>query len=485
MTGTPSESGPSVAQAYSLYLEHRDWPAALAAWQAIEEAAGASIESRLAIAHCRIELADDAALPDIVVGALPSAGGARRDDIAALVRRRAYECLLTERPRSAQLTRLLAAADSHLQHVYATAILPQSPPRPLPDPPASPPPLPFEEDAVPDDDVAALIERHRHRRVLLLMRFHPAPGHTAVVADSVHNMRACLDELGITHVSLDSHPAHHEHADFADRLRRTIADAAPDIILIDDPITTGVTVDPAHAETVLATLAAARAGGAKLVAQYPDGWHPAIPALINRLADQLDLIVMVHGAQFGRLSATAAGKLLYFPFPVVDPRPPGSMPTVLKPRACVLGRINWANEARLVWWNEIVRRGLPVDIHPTVFGEERSRVDYAHLCGSYAINIDLTMRTSGVRILTGRTIEVPLYGSVLLEEANEDAAYFFRPHDHYVPFSTLHELEARLETLLADAPRRQRIAQAGQDWARRQFTGRQFWAQALRRLYET
>ena len=73
---------------------------------------------------------------------------------------------------------------------------------------------------------------------------------------------------------------------------------------------------------------------------------------------------------------------------------------------------------------------------------------------------------------------------MLLEEANEDTAYFLRPHDHFVPFSTLRELEARLDELLGDAAHRQRIARAGQDWVRRHFTGRQFWAQLLRRLFE-
>jgi len=62
-----------------------------------------------------------------------------------------------------------------------------------------------------------------------------------------------------------------------------------------------------------------------------------------------------------------------------------------------------------------------------VFGQERSPEDYARLAGSYAININLTMRTSGVRIATGRSFETPLVGSLLLEEANEDTAYFRGP----------------------------------------------------------
>lgn len=486
MTTPPaSETLAAETQALALYLERRDWAAALAAWQQVESLVGVTIDSQLAIAHCRIELAAESALDGIVVQSPAAASRGQRDACADLIRARAFECLLGgQTARSAQLTRLLTAVDPHLRHVVSRSILPRAAPATgLPPLPAARPPLPFEEDLVPEAVATAALARHRHRRVLLVMRQFLTPGPQAVMADLVTYMEICLTRLGLPVARFESHPADAaDRAAFADRLRAAIADFRPDVILVDDLLASGASADPAVAPAALAVLQAAHDAGIRLIGSYPDAWHPGVPARINQVAGLCDLFHLPHVGLASRLTPAAGGKVLHYPYPYVDPRPAATAEPPL-PRACVVGRINWSNASRLVWWNEIAMAGLPVDFHPTIHGAERSAADYAALVARYAVTINFTTRTTGMRIMTGRSIESPLVGSVLLEEACDDTAWFLRPWEHYVPFSTLQELGDHLTALLADAPRRQAIAAAGQDWVRRHFTGAQFWAQALVRLY--
>ncbi|MEJ0071046.1 MAG: glycosyltransferase [Pseudomonadota bacterium] len=82
-------------------------------------------------------------------------------------------------------------------------------------------------------------------------------------------------------------------------------------------------------------------------------------------------------------------------------------------------------------------------------------MEYADLLSSYAITLNFTARANGVGILTARTLEALLYGSLLLEQQSGDATYFLRPFEHYVPFTTFAELAARLRRVIDDAPLRQ------------------------------
>src|SRR5260221_9290663 len=116
--------------------------------------------------------------------------------------------------------------------------------------------------------------------------------------------------------------------------------------------------------------------------------------------------------------------------------------------------------------------------------EPRSDQDYADLLHVYLASVNFTRRLSGIRIATGRSFEVPLCGGVLLEEDSIDTAYFMAPGEHYVPFDNLAELSAALIALLGDPDRRSQIAVSGHDWVHRYFTGDQFWAGLLKRLYD-
>jgi hypothetical protein len=229
---------------------------------------------------------------------------------------------------------------------------------------------------------------------------------------------------------------------------------------------------------------ARRARRLKVVGTYPDSWFGGLAPAIGAAARSADLIQFSHAGLGARLSPRFARKLWCYLPPFPDARGAVPAPAVPLPRAAIAGRINWTNEARLVWWSEIAAAGLPVDLHPTIYGHERSAAEYADLLGRYAVSINVTARTNDVGIVTGRTIEALLHDTLLLEQQSTDTAYFLRPFEHYVPFTTLAELTARLRRVLEDAPLRERITRAGAAWARHYFGGAQYWARLFAMLYD-
>jgi hypothetical protein len=96
--------------------------------------------------------------------------------------------------------------------------------------------------------------------------------------------------------------------------------------------------------------------------------------------------------------------------------------------------------------------------------------------------VNWTRRHTGVRIITGRSIETPLSGGLLLEEDSVDTRYFLTPGVHYEPFDTLADLRARVAALLADPVHCRHVAAAGEAWVKRYFSGDHFWAGLMDRL---
>lgn len=473
------------ALADRLYREGRDWAGALAAWERLGAAVPMTLERQLGTTHCRIELASSDALETIQAPGPAAPSDGRRDDYVALIRSRVYALIVAaDWPRAGQLTRLLATVDAHLQHVYATAIRPAAGTgAALPEPPGLGTPPPHQQDEpLAEVDVMRLLARHAGARVLFVAR-HAHGARPGILHDITFHLRASAAAQGLAVDGIESAPAADALADFPERLRDAIARFRPDVIVCDDLGASGASAAPAIAAAVGAALADARAGGAKLLAYYCDGWYPTVPPLMSALAERVDLFQVCHMSVLSRLSTAAAVKTQWYPFPCTDTRQPAVLDQARLARACIVGRINGLNESRLVWWTEIARSGLPVDLHPTLLGAERTAEDYAALLARYAVGLNFTTRTSGTRIMTGRSLEIPCSGTVLLEEACDDTASFLRPFEHYVPFRTLAELGGRLTALLADPARCGRIAAAGQAAIRQWYDGRHFWARSLRQLY--
>jgi hypothetical protein len=486
---TPAEGEPALpvpphlAAAHETYFVRRDWPTALALWLAAGPLP--SLDARLALAHCRIELADVATLGPITLDAGVPVRGDWLAPYAHLIRTRAFHWLDAGEPRrAAQLTRLLVHADAHIAALYrrmAASTADASIPRGLAH--ADTAPLPFQRELMLDDATArVVIERHRDQRILMVIRQH-WPGDGAPVQTELCRQLRGVERLGIASLIMDSHPrGHAEKLTFVDRLRGTVAAFRPTVILYDDLLLSGISADEGAQPAVLEILdSACRTFGGKVVLTYLDAWYDNFETLFETAADLAELIHIAHPGLLSRLSPAAAAKAFCYPYPMRDLRDPTAA-AAQNLRAAFVGSINWTSMSRLAWWSEIAAAGFPVDLHPTLTPLARTQEQYAALLGSYAVSLNLTARVNGRRILTNRTIEAPVYGSLLLEESTDDTAYFMRPFEHYVPFDNLAELATRLIQLLSDAPLRGAIQRAGSAWARQHFGDLHFWARLLWRL---
>lgn len=469
--------------AQQTYFDLQAWAAALQLWRTRAELGPPNIETQLALAHCRVEIASAAELADIAIPNPTTASNGNRDLHLHVMRCRAYELLQAgDAPRAAQIMRLVAAADPHLRRIYDEAILASgsTASADMPQPVDLEGKLPFQSAFDLDEPAAhAVIARHRHRRVLFAMRSGDAPSK----ADVPRNLTNSLSALGIKWTGLNGMPGTDARDRLVDDLRAGLAEARPDVVVYDDMFVSGPAGESGTWERILEVLdAARRAHGTKLVYTHPDAWYDGMDELYNAAFNLGDLFHMPHPALLRRLSPAAAERVFCHPYPVSDP--PGA-PTAPRRRlhGSFVGSLNWTTPSRLAWCAEIANADLPVDIHLST-AHARSAAEYVELIGDYAIGVNFTARSNDTRILTQRTTEIPCFGSLLLEEDSADTPYFMRPFDHYVPFTTLAELRARLRQLIEEPELRGRITRSGTSWARRYFTGLHFWAGALHRLYE-
>jgi hypothetical protein len=477
------------AAAHRLYFEQHRAIAALPRWRLCSALGPPKIETQLALAHCEIEAGADQDLPAVGIAGpvAPSAG--RALDYAELI----LSCAWThynngDALRASKLARLVAAVDPHFRSVYEQQILapPSGPAGVLPAPAGEP--LPFERQLQLTDDAAArdVIARHGRGVLLFMPWLRREPGRQ-IESSHCRQLRATLEELGIPVSIIESFQLdNEEHLQLHDRLRGAIAEFRPSVIMCADMMVAGATRYQPLQDGILSVLDEARRKfGCKLVYTYTDTWYDGMAELLEAMAELPDLFHIPAPGVLRRVAPEFAARVFCYTNPLENLRPAGMSAAGQHPRASFVGSIGWANLSRLVWCTEIARAQLPVDMHLTTAGSFRTPEGYAELLAEYAISVNLAARISGDRISTGRTAEVPFYGSLLLEEASEESAYFMRPYEHFVPFASLAELSDRLQLLLRDEPLRRRITMAGTAWTRRHFSALPFWARLFHRLFET
>ena len=471
--------------AHQVYFELPQWESALSVWRLRAAMAPPNIETQLALAHCQIELAAAADLSDIGLEQPSALSNGNRDLYLYFIQCRAYALLQQgDGARAAQLTRLMAAVDPHLKQVYDRQILPAAGGEAnFPEATDCDTPLPFQRAFELDDTTArAIVDRHRHRRVLLIQPGARSGGALACIG---RHFATSLAELEIASGGYDVNPGEGvSRALFIGGLRQAVSELRPHVVIYDDMFVAGPAAELETWNQVLEVLETARREyGTKLVFSYSDAWYDGVAEMMNAAYHVPDLFHVFHPALLARLAPAAAEKVFCYPSPVTDPRGRAARASAQRRGAAFVGGMGWAAPSRLAWWTEMAKAGLPVDLHSSL-ATQRSPEEYADLLAGYAIGVNFTTRSNGATIWTGRSGEIPLYGSLLLEEASTATSWFLRPFEHYVPFATLAELEARLARLLEDAALRERITRAGTAWTRRYFSGLHFWARLFRQLYE-
>ena len=482
----------TIAAADALYRAH-DWAAALAAYRTIsarapDDALGAALP--LAIGHCLIELADGD--PD---GLETCYGQAVGVDAQALrifqLRVRALQLVRAgDAARASRLLRFLCHYDGLLAQVYADGAMrgrtfccdmPDAP-APGSEPGATPPFLAGLRAT------EAAIARHKARaagmRLLVATRrdFAANPARRYEFHDNVG--RSARDfgfmvEVFNSHAMPDGQPAEL----FAAALQAAIIGFKPDLIYYDELFHSGLSAQAGLLEQVELVLGSVRELlGTRVIKCFPDAWKVPADQIYRGLGSAIDLVHHMHPAILGRGSAAERAATVCLPFPHCLPAP-GEAAGAL-PRAVFAGSVHYASIPRLFWWVELACTELPFDFRETDHSSpvQRSDRDYADLLRRHQISISLTRRSSGMGILCGRTIDVPLAGSCLLEEDCLDTRHFMTPGVHYQPFRTIADLTELIPRLLSDHAYRERLTDAGHAWVTKYFTGDWFWAEILERL---
>ena len=471
----------------------REWANALDGYRrarALDPAAPVSFP----MGHCAIELAAPDAL-EVPIETPTLTPDPRDLQRVTELRLRILElCFAKDFERAARLLRFLSDVDRSVQSAYQTMIQGPSACLDLLDRAPAPADPPFIEHLrVPEAALSALKARHAGKRVLVVFQRYsddPARQRHEVIDNISRTARA----FGLVPHEINSHvlPPGITVDAFPGYLMSEIIAFRPDLIVYDDLYHLGISAaSEATAEAVGAVLEQVRELlGVRVVRSLPDGWNTVLlgdPHLFRGLGRSVDLLHHSHAEIIGRGSPDEQAATLCYPYPTtVEPASvaPGGVP-----RACFVGTVHYASLARVVWWAEALRRGLPIDFVITLRfktahlqSDPISDVDYSNLLVGHQLAINLTQRLGDTRILTARTLETALAGGVLLEENSVNTAYFFQPGAHYMPFESLDDVGVLIERLLPDGARRRTIAEAGQRWAQRYFSGDQFWAEVFARL---
>jgi hypothetical protein len=477
--------GSEISRADRCYLA-QDWAAALALYESVERAApalAAPLSLPLVIGHCRIELADDAALPAPTPG-MAATHTAREQYAVKVLRARALEmCRAGGFARASQLLRLLAPYDVAIADAYRHGLEPGRSERRRALPDGSDPPFLRALD-VATLPVDALKHAHRGKRLLLVYRrfFPEGDGRQSEV---IHCLADSATRFGLAVTEFTFQGA--DPAELAPALLRTVLALKPDIIVYDQQYPGTKSAEPEILrEQIEAVFAMARQQlGVRVVLSYMDAWQPmqsGSEAMFRGLGQAYDLVQHGHATALGAGTPEQNARAYCYMLPAWAAEPSVAPGTV--PRACFAGSITWFNVARLAWWAETARRGLPIDFRETLHNEGAPRSDqaYVDLLVQYQLALNFTRRADGPKIMTARSLEIPLAGGLLLEENSPNSEFFLAPDVHYVPFETIDDLAALLPALLADPVRRERIRTAGQRWVQTYFTGDYFWAGLLRQL---
>jgi hypothetical protein len=346
-----------------------------------------------------------------------------------------------------------------------------------------------EDPTLSADAVAHAKQRFAGMRVMIVYR-QLFPNRPERAYDPVDNLERSGQRFGLETRVVNSHypPAGVEAADFAVWLQGEILAFRPSVIVYDDLFETGVSAWTPEIATQVATVLQGVRDllGVRVVKSLLDAWFTLQTSgarTISGIGSSFDLLHHMQPSLTVVQSAIERARSFCYSIPFLLPAP--TVPWGGTPRACFAGSISWASIARLAWRTEIGKRGLPFDFLESDHQAAtlRSDQDYANIFHGYQLAACITRRSNGDRILLARSIEIPLSGGVLLEEASPNSAYFLAPGVHCEVFETIDQLAGLIDDLLASETRRRSLAEEGHRWVTEHFTGDRFWAGLLARLF--
>jgi hypothetical protein len=477
----------------TIAYQTRDWALALSLYRHIAEtypAIGTELSCHLIVARCEIELADDAALAAYESHLAQTGASSHEAALVHDIKLRAIECCrAAEYRRASRLLRLLSDFDGPIGRCYADAMLTRRSgcADHLRAPADAAPPRFLADQGVADWPVATVRERYPGTRLLFVRRYAYQNNPARQNESQDRLTRSAVERGFVVHETNAAAQPGAFTDGYVAALRQTIDNFAPHVILYDELFLSGVSAAPGHADAIASLLEdVRRRRGVRVVKLYTDAWYVAsyMPDdLFKHLGRAYDLVQHCHPAILDR--GTDAERATVFCYPAPHFLPAQTVEAGTVPRAGFVGSATLINIGRLVWWAESACAGLPLDfIEAKVDAAEQiTDLQYANLLRAYQLSINFTQRPTGARILTGRALETPLAGGVLIEEDGPDTRYFMSPGVHYVPYETLPDLCEIVPALLADADRRRQLAAAGQAWITRYFTGDYFWAGLMHRLF--
>jgi hypothetical protein len=139
-----------------------------------------------------------------------------------------------------------------------------------------------------------------------------------------------------------------------------------------------------------------------------------------------------------------------------------------------LGQTSAYRSVRKAYLDFLLENKVPLHYSAYEKNQQCTHEKYYEILSRSKIGINFSMSVD-VHQLKARVFETMLAGGLLLEERNDQTAYYFTEDVEYVAFSTQDELLEKINYYLAHEDERRKIAEAGFRRVKRLFGGRQFW----------
>lgn len=167
-----------------------------------------------------------------------------------------------------------------------------------------------------------------------------------------------------------------------------------------------------------------------------------------------------------------AGKLLHMQVPHAGNDAEPSAP--LDGRLSFCGGVKGYNWHRAFWLAAASELGLPVSPRLSTHQSDglpalESYALYMRHFRAAPCALNLSMRSDQTCIVTGRSFETIVGGSLLVQETTPDMDYYFISGEHYLQFSTLADLRAVVRFLATHPDEAEEIRRAGNAFARERY----------------